>query len=171
MRCRFSQPLDRRGQRLIPYQIILVDYAFARNGNIHVPSLYDGSKNGLYWFKCGVNWLGVFSWLAGVSMGLPGLVAQYQPQAVSLAGKRMYTMGWTLTFVTAAVVYFICIKVFPPPVYPVGFEMPPKWEYLAKDGRDGFFDGERDGEVVMASPALRDSEEGYSEEKLSKSDL
>ncbi|KAK0713048.1 permease for cytosine/purines, uracil, thiamine, allantoin-domain-containing protein [Lasiosphaeria miniovina] len=139
--------------------IILVDYVFAHNGNIHVPSLYDGSKSGLYWFSSGVNWLSVFAWLAGVSIGLPGLMAQYQPQAVGLVGKRMYTMGWILTFATAAVVYFIGIKVFPPRIYPAGFGMPANWEYLAKDGREGFFDGEREREG------------GFSEARVPKSDL
>ncbi|KAH8909658.1 NCS1 nucleoside transporter [Coniochaeta sp. PMI_546] len=150
--------------------IILVDYAFARKGNVHVPSLYNGTKGSLYWFNGGVNWIGVVAWLAGVSLGLPGLVAQYQPQAVSAAGKHMYTFGWILTFVAAAVVYFVGIKIFPPKVYPDGFDMPTSWEYLAKNGREGFFDGERDVEVIH-SPALRDSEEGYSEKDLSKAEI
>lgn len=123
----------------------------------------------------GVNWIGVAAWLAGVSMGLPGLVAQYQPGKVSAAGKHMYTFGWILTFVTAAVVYFVGIKVFPPKVFPAGFEdMPKSWEYLARNGREGFFDGERDVEVLhsSATPGLRDSsEEGYDEKDISKSEV
>jgi len=57
----------------------------------------------------------------------------------------MYKMGWVLTFVTAGVVYFALIKIRPPKVFPTGFDdVPVTWEYLVAEGRDGFFDGERD---------------------------
>jgi NCS1 family nucleobase:cation symporter-1 len=78
-------------------------------------------------------------------MGMPGLVAAYNPKLVPQAGKDMYKLGWILTFTTAGVVYFILIKIRKPKVFPVGFEdIPVEWEYLATGGRDGFFDGERD---------------------------
>ncbi|KAH7131795.1 NCS1 nucleoside transporter [Dendryphion nanum] len=125
--------------------IIIVDYSIARKGNIHVPSLYRGSKGGLYWYTGGVNILGVFSWCAGTVMGLPGLVAAYNPKLVPQAGKDMYKLGWILTFTTAGVVYFVCIKIKKPRVYPKEFEdVPVTWEYLCNDGREGFFDGERE---------------------------
>ncbi|KAF2243068.1 NCS1 nucleoside transporter [Trematosphaeria pertusa] len=126
--------------------IIIIDYCFARKGNIHVPSLYQGSKSGLYWFTGGVNILGVFAWIAGTVMGLPGLVAAYNPKLVPQGGKDMYKMGWVLTFITAGTVYFVLIKIRKPRVFPTGFEdVPVSWEYLALEGRDGFFDGERGG--------------------------
>jgi hypothetical protein len=65
-----------------------VDYVFACRENIHAPLLFNGTKEGLFWFKGGVNWLAVFLWLAGVSMSLAGLVAQYQPQASRLRGGK-----------------------------------------------------------------------------------
>lgn len=52
--------------------VIIVDYAFIRKGNIHVPSCYDGSKRGLYYFWSGVNWVGAAAWLLGTTMGIPG---------------------------------------------------------------------------------------------------
>ncbi|KAL4894073.1 permease for cytosine/purines, uracil, thiamine, allantoin-domain-containing protein [Aspergillus ambiguus] len=136
--------------------IIIVDYVLARKGNIHVPSLYIGSKKGLYWFWSGANWLGVFAWCGGVAMGLPGLVGKYQPELVSAAAINMFKMGWILTFVTASVVYFVLIKAVPPQVFPEGLEgLPVRWEYLAKEGREGFLDGERgDGQVVEAEKDL-----------------
>jgi NCS1 family nucleobase:cation symporter-1 len=78
-------------------------------------------------------------------MGMPGLVAAYNPKLVPQAGKDMYKLGWILTFTTAGVVYFFLIKIRKPKVFPIGFEdVPVTWEYLATGGRDGFFDGERD---------------------------
>ena len=79
-------------------------------------------------------------------MGMPGLVAAYNPSLVPQAGQDMYKMGWILTFITAAVVYFVCIKIRKPRVFPTGFDdIPVSWEYLCNEGRDGFFDGEREG--------------------------
>lgn len=79
-------------------------------------------------------------------MGLPGLVAAYNPKLVPQGGKDMYKMGWVLTFITAGTVYFVLIKIRKPRVFPTGFEdVPVSWEYLALEGRDGFFDGERGG--------------------------
>ncbi|KAJ5002795.1 Allantoin permease [Colletotrichum sp. SAR 10_66] len=147
--------------------IIIFDYLIARRGNVHVPSLFNGSKTGLYWFKAGVNWVGVFAWIGGTVMGLPGLVGQYQPQSVSQAAKNMYKMGWVLTFCSSAIIYIALIHVFKPKVFPAGCENAPReFEWLAKEGRDGFFEGEREGEIYApASPQITDGEEVRVEEK------
>ncbi|KAF2446455.1 NCS1 nucleoside transporter [Karstenula rhodostoma CBS 690.94] len=133
--------------------IIIVDYCIVRKGNIHVPSLYRASRGNLYWFTSGVNFSGIFAWCAGTAMGMPGLVAAYNPKLVPQAGKDMYKLGWILTFTTAGVVYFILTKIRKPRVFPAGFEdIPVTWEYLAANGRDGFFDGER-GAYTEGSPS------------------
>lgn len=130
--------------------IILVDYAFVRKGNIHLPSCYNGRKGGLYYFWSGVNWVAVFSWLAGVSMGIPGLVGQYQPSIISDAAQNMYKMGWLLTFVTAGVVYFVLTRFVTYRIFPEGRESTiKKWEWLANDGREGFFEGEHSNNAMV----------------------
>ena len=132
--------------------IWIVDYAFIRKGNLHVPSLFDGSRGSLYWFWSGVNWAGVFAWFAGVSMGIPGLVGQYDAAAASAAAMNMYKMGWLLTFFTAGTIYFGLSFVFRPPIYPRGCEnTPTTWEYMVKVCKDGFFDGEHEDVVVTSS--------------------
>ncbi|KAL4904097.1 hypothetical protein BDW74DRAFT_185766 [Aspergillus multicolor] len=134
--------------------IVIADY-ISRKGNIHVPSLYNTSKGSLYWFWSGVNYLAVFAWIAGVALGLPGLVGEYQPQSVNAAAKNMFKMGWILTFVVAGVAYAV--------VFCMGTEGR-GWEYLAKEGRNGFLDGERDvvvGVVVSEGPkGSRDMDKG-----------
>lgn len=142
--------------------VIMVDYFLVRNGNIHVPSCYNGNKNGLYWFWCGVNWIGVAAWLFGTTMGIPGLIGQYQPKLISDAARYMYMMGWLLTFFTSAILYAIGTMIKKPRIFPVGFETSPfKWEWLANEGREGFFDGERDGGdqfYPSASPTIEGEE-------------
>ena len=145
--------------------VILVDYAYIRRGNLHVPSLYDGSRSGLYRFWAGTNWVGALAWLLGTTMGIPGLIGQYKPQAISDAARYMYMMGWILTFVTAAVVYMVASRFFTYRVFPAGRESSPKsWEWLASEGRDGFFEGEGVGEEHGAiyappTPPATDAEE------------
>ncbi|KAF5591189.1 uracil permease [Fusarium pseudoanthophilum] len=130
--------------------VIIVDYFYVRKGNIHVPSCYDGSKHGLYHFWSGVNWVGCFAWIGGTTMGLPGLVGQYQPHLLSEASRYMYMMGWLLTFVTAGVVYTIGVQFVNIRVFPAGRATAKTWEWLAKDGREGFYEDEREGQVIYA---------------------
>ncbi|KAK7953681.1 uracil permease [Apiospora saccharicola] len=130
---------------------IITDYVWAKAGNYHIPSAYDGTKESAYWY-----WLGPHSstkaWVGGMALGLPGLVAQYQPQAVSQAAKDLYKLGWVLTFTTASVLYGIMTFFIKPRILPVGYEsVPLSFGYMAKSGRDGFLDGERDGVGVAVS--------------------
>lgn len=123
--------------------VMIVDYFYVRRGNIHVPSCYDGRKGGLYWFSYGVHWLGVFAWAAGASMGIPGLIGEYQPQAINDAARKMYMMGWVLTFTTAAVVYATVTSFTKIRLFPSAHEDSPKtWEWLAEGGKEGFYEEE-----------------------------
>lgn len=84
-------------------------------------------------------------------MGIPGLIGQYQPQLISDAARHMYMMGWILTFVTSGVVYTIGVQFFNYRIFPVGRESSPvEREWLAKEGREGFYEGEGDGGVLYA---------------------
>jgi NCS1 family nucleobase:cation symporter-1 len=142
--------------------VIIIDYYITRKGNIHVPSCYNGKKSGLYWFASGINLVGVAAWLIGTSMGIPGLIGQYQPEIISTAAQNMYRMGWLLTFTTSATVYYGLTFFIKPQIFPTGFESTPlEREWLANEGREGFYDGERDGGdlYAAATPPMTDGEE------------
>jgi NCS1 family nucleobase:cation symporter-1 len=142
--------------------VIIVDYFIARKGNIHIPSCYNGKKTGLYWFWSGVNWSGAAAWLLGTTMGIPGLIGQYQPQIISNAAKYMYMMGWLLTFFTSATVYYVSVLIIKPRIVPSGRGSDSlEWEWLANEGREGFFEDERDGGEIYcpSTPTMPDSEE------------
>jgi NCS1 family nucleobase:cation symporter-1 len=104
-------------------------------------------------------------------MGIPSLIGQYEPQIISMAAQNMYRMGWLLTFTTSAVIYYLTTLFIKPRIFPLGRETTPlKWEWLANDGREGFFEEERnDGEIcVPATPPMIDAEEVDMSEKGEK---
>lgn len=80
-------------------------------------------------------------------------------------------MGWLLTFTTSATLYFIMTWFMKPQVFPTGSESAYlKWEWLANEGREGFFEGEKEGGEIYASatPPMTDGEEVQIGEKSSK---
>jgi NCS1 family nucleobase:cation symporter-1 len=105
-------------------------------------------------------------------MGIPGLIGQYQPQIISDAARYMYMMGWLLTFTTSATVYYTLRLFIKPQIFPTGRESTPYQRVcLANDGREGFYEGERDGEEIYApaTPPMTDAEEIKVSEKGYKS--
>lgn len=154
--------------------VIIVDYFIVRKGNIHVPSCYNGKPSGLYWYWCGINFSGVAAWLIGTSMGIPGLVGQYQPQIISNAAKYMYMMGWLLTFTTSATIYYAISFFIKPQIFPTGRESTPfTWEWLGNEGREGFYESEMDDGALYAppTPPAADREEYQIGEKGHKSSI
>ncbi|KAG9846751.1 hypothetical protein KCU68_g6203, partial [Aureobasidium melanogenum] len=142
--------------------IIIVDYFVIRKGNLHVRSCFTGSKSGLYWYWSGVNIVGVVAWLLGTTMGIPGLIGQYQPEIISLAAKNMYRLGYILTFTTAATVYYVLRMFIKPRIFPIGREDTPlQWEWLANEGREGFYEDEKEGNELFApaTPPAMEAEE------------
>jgi len=72
---------------------------------------------------------------------------------VSVAAVNMYKMGWLLSFFTAGSVYYLLRLFIKARIHPAAYEgMPTTWEYMAKEKREGFYDGEREsGSDVITS--------------------
>ncbi|KAK6001431.1 hypothetical protein QM012_002762 [Aureobasidium pullulans] len=148
--------------------IIIVDYFIIRKGNIHVRSCFSASKSGLYWYWSGINIVGVTAWLLGTTMGIPGLIGQYQPEIISLAAKNMYRLGYLLTFTTAATVYYVLRMFIKPRIFPTGREDTPfQREWLANEGREGFYEDEMHSNELFApaTPPAMEAEEIQISEK------
>ena len=75
-------------------------------------------------------------------------------------------MGWLLTFTTSAVVYMVASYLVKWKIFPAGREsLPWKWEWLANEGREGFFDGEHEGRGAIYAPSTPPIEEMHMGEK------
>ena len=93
-------------------------------------------------------------------MGIPGLIGQYQPAIISAAAQDMYKMGWILTFVTAGVVYFVGTRFINSQIFPAGqMSTPMEWEWLANEGREGFYEGEKYGSSTVDGLSISSASE------------
>ncbi|KAF9892145.1 hypothetical protein FE257_002551 [Aspergillus nanangensis] len=121
--------------------IMVVDYWLVRRGNLHVPSLYSRGPGNPYTYWKGWNLQAIAAWLAGTAFVIHGVAGALNPEMTGQASKNMYKIGFFLSFLMGATVYYVGSLVFPSPIYPEGREdMETRWEYMAES--EGFFAGE-----------------------------
>lgn len=122
--------------------IMVVDYWVVRKGNLHVASLYDKQPNHPYTYYKGWNLRALASWIAGVAFTVHGIAGSLDPTAVNEASKNMYKLGFLLSFLMGALVYYVCSLLWPMQVYPEksSAEFPSGFEAMAASA--GFLPGE-----------------------------
>lgn len=121
---------------------MIVDYWVVRKGNFHVPSLYVVDAAAPYTYFRGWNLRMVAAWVAGVAFTVHGVAGSLDPRSVGEASKKIYKLGFLLSFFMAGLVYYALSVVFPPRVLPGDMDMvgKPGFEMLAAN--EGFFEGE-----------------------------
>jgi NCS1 family nucleobase:cation symporter-1 len=119
---------------------MVVDYWYARRGNLHVPSLYAYKPESPYFYYKGWNFRMLTAWLTGVAFTVHGVAGSLNPASVSGASKNMYKLGFLLSFCMGGLVYYVLCLVWPVQVLPDGLERPLSFEELAAN--EGFFDHE-----------------------------
>lgn len=98
--------------------IMVVDYWIVRSGNLHVPSLYNKQRGHPYTYYRGWNARALAAWIAGVAFTIHGIAGSLDPAAVNEASKNMYKLGFLLSFLMGALVYYVLSKIWPMTVYP-----------------------------------------------------
>ncbi|ORY35919.1 uracil permease [Naematelia encephala] len=104
------------------------DY-FWRKGNVHVPSLYTGSKKGHYYYHFGVNWRAMLAfWLACIPT-LPGfagtfghhlpagavhLLSVFPCESSDMNTYKSSYIGWLYSILTSSVIYIVLCIISPP---------------------------------------------------------
>lgn len=125
-----------------------MDYFFARKGNLHVPSLYNGTPSSPYWYWHGFNLRAFVAWTFGVAIVIHGLSGSYNIKA-NVASKHMYTLGFLLSGSTSGVFYYIFCRIWPVQIYPVRSGAD-DMSFECMGRTDGYFDGD---DVVGVEPA------------------
>ncbi|KAF2756461.1 putative allantoin permease [Pseudovirgaria hyperparasitica] len=122
--------------------IMIVDYWVLRNGNFHVPSLYEKKSGTPYEYTHGWNLRAIAAWIAGVAFTVHGIAGSLDPDSVNQSSKNMYKLGFFLSFAMGAVIFYCLSLIWPTPVYPASQagNAEKTFEYMA--ATEGFFSGE-----------------------------
>ncbi|KAI5478017.1 hypothetical protein MNV49_005709 [Pseudohyphozyma bogoriensis] len=87
------------------------DY-FWRKGNIHVPSLYTGAKDGHYYYGCGFSWRAYTAFWLGCIPTIPGFAGTFGHK-LPIGFTHLFYIGWLYSIVSSAILYLIIVNVFP----------------------------------------------------------
>lgn len=96
-----------------------------------------------------------------MALVISGLSGVLNPGSISQTAVNVYNMGFLLSTSSAALTYFVLIKVWPVRVYPVGKEGTGlEWEIMGPS--EGFLEGDEKPEYLMRGTAIygRDVEGG-----------
>lgn len=117
---------------------MIVDYWYARRGNLHVPSLYRPDETSPYFYTKGFNFRIYLAWVAGIVLVISGISGAINPGSISQTAVNIYNTGFLLSFTAGGAVYWLLCWIWPPSVFPVGHEHESKaWEQMART--EGFF--------------------------------
>ena len=126
--------------------VMITDYYIIRRGNIHIPSLYNGTSTSPYWYYRGCNVRMFVAWAFGVAIVIHGLSGSYSIGAAQ-ASKEMYSLGFLLSIATSSFFYWLFCRIWTVDVYPEGREDESKsFEILGNT--DGHFEDEVEEQVL-----------------------
>ena len=94
--------------------VMLVDYFILRRQRLEVPDLY--SVTGAYSFSGGVNWRALVATAAGISVNVPGFLAQASGGSIAAPSffSNLYTYAWFVSLALSGLVY-LALGFFSPP--------------------------------------------------------
>ncbi|KAK4868277.1 hypothetical protein LT330_006999 [Penicillium expansum] len=118
--------------------MMIVDYWIARKGNIHVPSLYNAKPGTPYFYTGGFNLRAFAAWFGAIALVIPGVSGALNPGSVADAAVKIYNMGFLISTAFAALVYYICCRIWPVQIYPTELRAKDaSWEAMRYT--EGFF--------------------------------
>jgi NCS1 family nucleobase:cation symporter-1 len=97
------------------FAIVVADFTLIRKQRLPLNDLYTTSKDGKFYFTYGVNWRGIFVFVATVTPGLPGIATYVQPSIVLKTDIVNYFYGSIIfSFFVPLILYYIIAKyIFP----------------------------------------------------------
>ncbi|BGP20404.1 hypothetical protein JCM10213_004632 [Rhodosporidiobolus nylandii] len=89
------------------------DY-FMRRGNVDVPSLYTGSREGAYYGTYGVSWRAYAAFFGSIWPTLPGFAGTFGTTKVSDGWMHLFYISWVFALVASSAIYAALVHFFPP---------------------------------------------------------
>lgn len=119
--------------------VMIVDYWYARRGNLHIPSLYRPEAGSPYYYTKGFNIRAFIAWACGVVLVISGIAGAINPGSISQTAVNVYNCGFILSATAGAVVYAILCRIWPVQVYPRGRHAGESKAWEAMRQTEGFF--------------------------------
>lgn len=94
--------------------VMVSDYYLVRKGYLELKELYDGRKEGPYYYTFGIHWRGYAAYIAGILInvvGFAGAVGQTVPKGATY----IYNVNYFCGFLISLSVYWSLCKIFPIP--------------------------------------------------------
>lgn len=83
-------------------------------GNVFCTHLFDPtSSNRHYRYHGGWNLQALIAYCIGIALPFPGFAASLGASGVNVAGQRLFSLGWLLSFFTSLVAYPLICAVWP----------------------------------------------------------
>ncbi|CAE6497530.1 hypothetical protein EO220_2975 [Saccharomyces cerevisiae PE-2] len=91
-----------------------VEFFYFRRSTIPLIDFFTLSKEGTYWYTSGFNWKSILSLLAGISLGIPGLVYQVNTGSKINTGMQNFYYGYIFfSPLVSGGLYLILTHLFP----------------------------------------------------------
>ncbi|KAK7229462.1 hypothetical protein V2G26_001632 [Clonostachys chloroleuca] len=94
--------------------IMIADYFVTTRGNIKPAWLFDPRKTNKYYrYHKGFNLQAVIAYLIGIALPLPGFLSSLGVSGVGVAGQRLFSLGWLLSFSISLISYPLICRFWP----------------------------------------------------------
>ncbi|CAH0045324.1 unnamed protein product [Clonostachys solani] len=118
--------------------IMIADYFITTRGNIKLAWLFDPQKTNKYYrYHKGINLQAVIAYLIGIALPLPGFLSSLGVSGVGVAGKRLFSLGWLLSFFVSFISYPLICKFWPTENQKLFREEGLAWEESSKTTIEG----------------------------------
>lgn len=95
--------------------VMVCDYYLVRKGFLDIKELYDGRKDGPYFYTGGFNWRGYAAYIGGILINVVGFADAVGAKNVPQGAKYIYNVNYFCGFGVALSLYWFFCKLFPVP--------------------------------------------------------
>ncbi|KAL6913321.1 hypothetical protein ACHAPO_003088 [Fusarium lateritium] len=93
--------------------VMICDYYIVRKGYIDVKELYDGRKEGPYYYTAGFNWRGYAAYICGIVINVVGFADAVGAKNVPIGAVHVYQLNYFCGFGVSMLVYYTLCRLWP----------------------------------------------------------
>ncbi|KAG8669022.1 uracil permease [Fusarium poae] len=93
--------------------VMICDYYIVRKGYIDVKELYDGRKEGPYYYTAGFNWRGYAAYICGIVINVVGFADAVGAKNVPIGAVHVYQLNYFCGFGVSMIIYYTLCRLWP----------------------------------------------------------